>query len=76
MPVKSPKNKVALIYADGQIVDGESYPGAVGGATLADQIAQAREDNGVKAVVLRVNSWAEALSLRMWCGAKWNFAAR
>lgn len=47
---------MALIYADGQIVDGESYPGAVGGATLADQIAQAREDNGVKAVVLRVNS--------------------
>ena len=53
---KVSKNKVALIYADGQIVDGESYPGAVGGATLADQIAQAREDNGVKAVVLRVNS--------------------
>ena len=50
------KNKVAIIYADGQIVDGESYNGAVGGATLASQIAQARMDDSIKAVVLRVNS--------------------
>lgn len=50
------KNKVAIVYADGQIVDGESYNGAVGGATLASQIAQARMDDSIKAVVLRVNS--------------------
>lgn len=50
------KNKVALIYADGQIVDGESGRNSVGGATLADQIAQARADDRIKAVVLRVNS--------------------
>lgn len=50
------KNKVAIIYAEGQIVDGESYNGAVGGATLASQIAQARMDDNIKAVVLRVNS--------------------
>ena len=47
---------MAIIYADGQIVDGESYNGAVGGATLASQIAQARMDDSIKAVVLRVNS--------------------
>lgn len=50
------KQKVAVIYADGQIIDGESYPGAVGGATLAGQIAEARKDDGVKAVVVRINS--------------------
>ena len=49
-------NKVAIIYADGQIVDGLGSEGVVGGATTADQIRRAREDEGVKAVVLRVNS--------------------
>lgn len=49
-------NKVAIIYADGEIIDGEGGEGIVGGATTADQIRRAREDKGVKAVVLRVNS--------------------
>lgn len=49
-------NKVAIIYADGEIVDGEGAEGVVGGATTANQIRRAREDEGVKAVVLRVNS--------------------
>ena len=49
-------NKVAIVYADGEIVDGEGMEGIVGGATTADQIRRAREDKGVKAVVLRVNS--------------------
>ncbi len=49
-------NKVAIIYADGEIVDGKGGEGIVGGATTADQIRRAREDKGVKAVVLRVNS--------------------
>lgn len=50
------KNRIALVYAEGEIVDGDSYPAAVGGSTLAEQIAEAREDKGVKALVLRVNS--------------------
>lgn len=49
-------NKVAIIYADGEIIDGKGGEGIVGGATTADQIRRAREDEGVKAVVLRVNS--------------------
>lgn len=49
-------NKIAIIYADGEIVDGKGGEGIVGGATTADQIRRAREDEGVKAVVLRVNS--------------------
>lgn len=49
-------NKVAIIYADGEIIDGKGGEGIVGGATTADQIRRAREDKGVRAVVLRVNS--------------------
>lgn len=49
-------NRVAVIYADGQIVDGESYSGNIGGDTLAEQIREARTDDNIKAVVLRVNS--------------------
>lgn len=50
------KNKIAVIYADGDIVDGKGRIGEVGGLTLSEQIAKARHDEGVKAVVLRVNS--------------------
>lgn len=50
------KNKIAVIYADGGIVDGESSPGNVGGRTVMEKLAKARKDKDVKAVVLRVNS--------------------
>ena len=53
---KISRNKIAVIYADGQIVDGDSSNGSVGDLTLTGQIAEARRDDGVKAVVLRVNS--------------------
>ncbi len=53
----SADNKIAIIYAEGEIVDGESLgSGQVGGLTLSEQIASARKDDKVKAVVLRVNS--------------------
>ena len=48
-------DQVAIVYADGQIVDGEGYD-AVYGNTLAEKIRQLRLDDGVKAVVVRVNS--------------------
>lgn len=48
--------QVAIVYADGDIVDGESSDGSVGGNTLADKLADVRDDERVKAVVLRVNS--------------------
>lgn len=50
------KNKIEVIYAEGQIVLGNSEKGSLGSATLADQLAEARMDEEVKAVVLRVNS--------------------
>ena len=48
-------NKVAVIYAEGNIVDGTSSDG-VAGDRFAKIIADVRNDNTVKAVVLRVNS--------------------
>lgn len=49
-------NKIEVIYAEGQIVQGASEQGTLGSTTLADQLAEARLDEEVKAVVLRVNS--------------------
>ena len=48
---------VAIIYAEGQIVDGNMYDdGFVYGSRLADELRQARLDDDTKAVVVRVNS--------------------
>jgi protease-4 len=50
------KNKVAVIYAQGDIVDGVGAMGEVGSTSLAAKIVKVRKDPNVKAVVLRVNS--------------------
>ena len=48
---------VAIVYAEGQIVDGNMYDdGYVYGSRLADELRQARLDKQTKAVVVRVNS--------------------
>jgi len=48
---------VAVVYADGSIVDGEGYElDKIYGNTLARTLAGVRADESVKAVVLRVNS--------------------
>lgn len=48
---------VAVVYADGSIVDGEGYElDKIYGNTLARMLAGVRADESVKAVVLRVNS--------------------
>lgn len=47
---------VGVITASGNITEGTSGPGVVGGVTTANLIRQAREDEQVKAVVLRVDS--------------------
>ncbi len=49
------KNKVAVIYAEGSIVDGNAKQ-EVAGDRFAKIIADVRNDSTVKAVVLRVNS--------------------
>lgn len=50
------KNVVAIVYATGNIMDGEMPQGTVGGETLSRQLREARLDDSVKAVVLRIDS--------------------
>jgi protease-4 len=50
------KNKVAVIFAEGEIVSGQSSNGKMGSETIAKAINKARKDDKVKAIVLRVNS--------------------
>jgi len=52
----SAKNKIAVIFAEGTIVDGEGDAGSIGGDKYAKIIRKIRKDEKVKAVVLRVNS--------------------
>ncbi|HWT14500.1 MAG TPA: signal peptide peptidase SppA [Patescibacteria group bacterium] len=50
------KPTVAIVVAEGEIVDGDGEPGTIGGDTTGNLLREAREDEHVKAVVLRVNS--------------------
>jgi protease-4 len=50
------ENKIAVIVASGPILDGSQPPGTVGGDSTAAMIRAAREDDDVKALVLRVDS--------------------
>lgn len=47
---------VGVVVAEGEIVDGEAGAGRIGGDSTARLIRKAREDDAIKAVVLRVNS--------------------
>ena len=53
---KAKANKIAVIYANGQIVDGEGDDETIGSITLSKAIREARENRKVKAIVMRVNS--------------------
>jgi len=55
------ENKIAVIYAVGNIVSGKSKPGPsgsknMGDETIAKAIKEAREDKSIKAIVLRIDS--------------------
>ncbi|CDG83922.1 signal peptide peptidase SppA [Janthinobacterium agaricidamnosum] len=47
---------VGVVVAEGEIGDGNAAPGAIGGLSTSKLIRQAREDDRIKAVVLRVDS--------------------
>ncbi|HDY7751919.1 TPA: signal peptide peptidase SppA [Vibrio vulnificus] len=47
---------IAIVVASGTIMDGQQPRGTVGGDTVAGLLRQARNDDKVKAVVLRVDS--------------------
>jgi protease-4 len=53
---ESSSNRIAVIYADGDIVTGKGGNNSVGSTRFAEAIRKARLDDKVKAVVLRVNS--------------------
>ncbi len=48
--------EIAVVYADGTIMPGESSDGIVGSATFVDAMEEARDDDDVNAIVLRINS--------------------
>jgi protease-4 len=50
------KNKIGVVQASGEILDGSQAPGSVGGETAAGLIRAARDDDDIKAIVLRVDS--------------------
>ena len=47
---------IGVVVAEGEIGEGEEPPGRIGGRSTAELIRKARNDDEVKAVVLRVNS--------------------
>jgi protease-4 len=49
-------SQVAVVYAEGDIVEGEGTATDIGGVRYARELRELREDDSVKAIVLRVNS--------------------
>ncbi len=50
------RNKIAIIYTTGEIQSGKGDNGTIGSTTTAKAIKDAREDEKVKAIVIRINS--------------------
>lgn len=48
--------KIAVVYIDGDIIDGVSVPGSAGSTTISQKLSKVRLDDKVKGVVVRVNS--------------------
>ena len=53
---KTSGEKIALIYAEGDIVDGKAEQGTIGAENYRNLIRKARLDISIKAIVFRVNS--------------------
>lgn len=53
---KKSGEKIVLIYAEGNIVDGKSEQGMIGSETYRNLIRKARLDRNIKAIVFRINS--------------------
>jgi protease IV len=47
---------IGVVIASGEILDGRQAPGTIGGESTAELLRQARDDDDLKAVVLRVDS--------------------
>lgn len=55
-PQKVSANKIAVVYALGNIIDGKGDDQTIGSVNISEAIRKARENDKVKAIVLRVNS--------------------
>jgi protease-4 len=53
---KLSSNKIAVVYAEGEIVNGEGTVNNIGSESFSRELRKIREDEDIKAVVLRVNS--------------------
>lgn len=53
---ESSKNRIAVIYANGEIISGEGDDETIGSERISRAIRKARTDDKVKAIVLRINS--------------------
>lgn len=49
-------HKIAVVYAEGEIVNGSGNDGEIGGDRFAKIFSKIRENSQIKAVVLRINS--------------------
>lgn len=56
LPPSYGSGRIAVVYAEGDIVDGEGERDEVGGSRFSRELRRLRLDNSVKAVVLRVDS--------------------
>ena len=56
LPQADMRPQVAVVVAEGEIAGGELPPGQVGGESTSALLRSVRDDDSVKAVVLRVNS--------------------
>ncbi len=50
------KHKIAVVYAEGNIVDGKGENGSIGDVKYVDILSKLRKDKQVRAIVLRINS--------------------
>jgi protease IV len=53
---KSSKNEVAVIVGDGDIMPGKGDENTIGGDKFAEEVRKARENDKIKAIVIRINS--------------------
>lgn len=53
---KRSKNRIAVIYAQGEIMSGEQDEMTIGSERISKAIRKARQDDKIKAIVFRVNS--------------------
>jgi protease-4 len=53
---KYSKNKIAVLFAEGDINSGKSSDESIGSETIVSELRKLRKDDKVKAIVLRINS--------------------